>query len=224
MRKQRCGSNLFHRSRDVAAKLVQTEADVRRIMTVAALMSNHGLEGEESSYAGEAHIGGVEQIQRQDFKKLSKAFNDRVFGAPHPADEIQGDILPVESIESFPPRYRSPPPPLLPPMMSTSMLPPPPNDYSLLSFENSGRPLAPMMPPVTLPLLPPLLPPMMTPSQVLNPEGFINKDRIMQDLGAGPVLLALRPGLGKTQLILELMHPSRLLLIVVPTKALQQQV
>ena len=49
-------------------------------MTAAALMSNHSLEGEEETYAGEAHIGGVEGIERADFKKLSKAFNDRVFG------------------------------------------------------------------------------------------------------------------------------------------------
>ena len=43
-------------------------------------MSNHSLEGEEAKYAGEANIGGVEGIERQDFKKLSKAFNDRVYG------------------------------------------------------------------------------------------------------------------------------------------------
>ena len=49
-------------------------------MTAAALMSNHSLEGEEETYAGESHIGGVDGIERADFKKLSKAFNDRVFG------------------------------------------------------------------------------------------------------------------------------------------------
>ncbi len=57
-------------------------------MTAAALMSNHSLEGEEETYAGESHIGGVEAIERADFKKLSKAFNDRVFGV-----EVEGKTV-----------------------------------------------------------------------------------------------------------------------------------
>ena len=59
---------------------------------------------------------------------------------------------------------------------------------------------------------------------VLNSKGFIDKDRVIEGLQAGPVLLALRPGSGKTQLILDVLHPSRLLLVIVPTQALQQQV
>jgi hypothetical protein len=59
---------------------------------------------------------------------------------------------------------------------------------------------------------------------LLNAAGFINQDTVLAELKAGPVLLALRPGLGKIQLVINLLHPSRLLLIFVPTQALQQQV
>ena len=59
---------------------------------------------------------------------------------------------------------------------------------------------------------------------LLNAAGFINRDAVLADLKAGPVLLALRPASGKTQLIMNMLHPSRLLMIMVPTQALQQQV
>jgi hypothetical protein len=59
---------------------------------------------------------------------------------------------------------------------------------------------------------------------LLNAAGFINRDAVLADLKAGPVLLALRPASGKTQLIINMLHPSRLLMIMVPTQALQQQV
>jgi hypothetical protein len=86
----RCSSNdvqvIFFstRSRVVSAQVVHQAVGsdkVQRFQTAAALMSNHSLEAEEDTYAGEANVGGVEGIQRKDFKKLSKAFNERVFGA-----------------------------------------------------------------------------------------------------------------------------------------------
>jgi hypothetical protein len=61
-------------------------------------------------------------------------------------------------------------------------------------------------------------------SMLFNAAGFINRDAVLSDIKAGPVLLALRPASGKTHLIMNMLHPSRLLMIMVPTQALQQQV
>jgi hypothetical protein len=142
-------------------------------MTAAALMSNHSLEAEESTYAGEAHVGGVEGIERKDFKILSQAFNDRVY------------VAEVKDLTTFSP---------------------PVVQHPVVASQGSASPPAPV------------------PRQVLNSQGFIVMDTVIQDMQAAPVLLALRPGSGKTQAILQLLHPSRLLLVIVPTQALQQQV
>ena len=75
-------------SRKVSAQVAHQAVGsdkVRRVMTAAALMSNHSLEGEEDKYAGEANVGGVEGIKRIDFKILSQAFNGRVY-----VDEVKG--------------------------------------------------------------------------------------------------------------------------------------
>jgi hypothetical protein len=149
-------------------------------------MSCHSLEGEEGTYAGVAHIGGVEELEREDFKNLSKAFNHRVYEGPpslppphYQADEDEGGF-PAVSVES---------------PLSHYLLPPPALDQT-----RAGTP------------------------PVLNAQGYVDKDRVIQDLEAGPVLLALRPASGKTRLMVDLMHPARMLLIVVPNLALQQQV
>jgi hypothetical protein len=77
-------------------------------------MSCHSLEGEEATYAGVANIGGVEELERGDFKGLSKAFNRRVYEDPPPlllphyqADEDEGGA----STLGAPPRPAPPPSP-----------------------------------------------------------------------------------------------------------------
>jgi hypothetical protein len=158
-------------------------------------MSCHSLEGEEGTYAGVAHIGGVEELERGDFKKLSKAFNHRVYEGPPPlppphyqADEDEGGFTAVSDEGGFPAVSDESP-------LSHYLSPPPALDQT-----RAGTP------------------------PVLNAQGYVDKDRVIQDLEAGPVLLALRPASGKTRLIVDLMHPARMLLIVVPNLALQQQV
>lgn len=46
-----------------------------------ARMSNHSLDTEEGRYAGQAHIAGIEGPDRDVYKKISDAFNKKVFGA-----------------------------------------------------------------------------------------------------------------------------------------------
>jgi hypothetical protein len=45
-----------------------------------ARMSNHSLDTEDGRYGGEAHIAGIEGPDREVYKKISDAFNRKVFG------------------------------------------------------------------------------------------------------------------------------------------------
>jgi hypothetical protein len=204
------------RSRRVAVEVAQQNGDSgieRRTLAVAALMSNHSVETEEAIYAGESHIGGVEEIERKDFKRLSKAFNDRVFGQ-QVEERMQSDNGHdiVHSIPIAPtlPRCNVP----LPNSTRTSAAiggggkyPSQPDEAAATTarVDNSDA-LGPK------------------PVAILNSKGFIDKKAVLEELSQQSVLLALRPGSGKTQLIVDLVDPTRVLLIMVPTLALQQQV
>lgn len=211
-----CNSQI--RSRRVAVEVANQHGDSgveRRILAVAALMSNHSLETEEATYAGESHIGGAETFERKDFKRLSKAFNERVFGQQVKArmqSENSDGIVHLLPVPPTLPRCNNPFPHLLRSGTNAAVggggnhpsLPE--ESTSTTARVNDSEVLDPK------------------PVAILNSKGFIDKTAVVEELSQMSVLLGLRPGSGKTQLIVDLVDPSRLLLIMVPTIALQQQV
>lgn len=65
-------------TRSLAEK--QCEQMMATYFEAGARLSNHSLETEEGTYAGQSNIVGVEGPDREVYKQISNAFNRRVFG------------------------------------------------------------------------------------------------------------------------------------------------
>ena len=191
------------------ADRVQCAKTKQLLANAAARMSNHSPQTEEGEYAGQADISGVEQQDRKAYKALSLEFNCRVFFEARPAPDLPGRTsapLPAgHELAMMQLSSSSPPPP-------SSLLAPTPVFRGELPAADDHHHQDDGMDMVK------------QDSPIEDCKGAVQK-KVVQAVDRGEVvLLAQKPGFGKTRLMLELCTQARFTLIFTPTKPLQTQI
>jgi hypothetical protein len=188
-------------------------------------MTRHQTEG--AVYAGQAHMGGAEGMDRATFKKVSEIFNAFVYEpspvpAPPPVqapNERTGRPAPVPGEDQLAP------PELSSVYGSIQHIDAAGIDwdeeYKELCLLDSGRDLREMTPAHTAAVNE-------TPRTNArhHPTSFSStKAEVLATLKRNQIcLLHQKPGFGKTRIIMELLSKNSFLIIFVPTKVLRAQV